>query len=94
MEIKLHSFFVLTLPSHCMRKYFTTVFNLIEFILVYVVNIRFVCDGEIYLLTYLFADTTCTRQNGKTEGLTNKENFNIKEKANFIKYKDKTGCGS
>ena len=27
---------------------------LFEFIFAYVVNIRFACDGEIYLLTYLF----------------------------------------
>ena len=31
---------------------FTTIFNFNEFIFAYVVNIRFICDGEIYLLTY------------------------------------------
>ena len=30
---------------------FTTIFNFNEFIFVYVVNILFICDGEIYLLT-------------------------------------------
>ena len=34
-----------------MEKFFTAVFNFKEFIFVYVVNIRFICDGEIYLLT-------------------------------------------
>ena len=33
-----------------MEKFFTAVFNFKEFIFVYVVNIRFTCDGEIYLL--------------------------------------------
>ena len=51
MEIKLHTFFVLSLPSHHMKNFFTTIFNFNEF--VYVVNIRFICDGEIYLLTLL-----------------------------------------
>ena len=36
-----------------MENFFNTVFNFNEFIFVYVVNIRFICDGEIYLLTYL-----------------------------------------
>ena len=53
MEIKLHTFFVLSLPSHHMKNFFTTIFNFNEFIFVYVVNIRFICDGEIYLLTLL-----------------------------------------
>ena len=53
MEIKLHSFFVLSLPSHLLENFLTTIFNFNEFIFVYVVNIIFICDGEIYLLTYL-----------------------------------------
>ena len=53
MEINLHSFFVLFLPSHLMENFFTTIFSFNEFIFVYVVNIRFICDGEIYVLTYL-----------------------------------------
>ena len=52
MEIKLRSFFLLSLPSHVMEKIFTKIFNFDEFIFLYVVNIRFICDGEIYLLTY------------------------------------------
>ena len=35
-----------------MEMCFTTVFYFNEFIFVYVVNIIFICDGEIYLLTY------------------------------------------
>ena len=34
-----------------MHEFFTTVFNLNKFILLYVVNIRFICDGEIYFLS-------------------------------------------
>ena len=56
MEIKLSSFFVLSLPSDLMENFLTTIFNFDEFILVYVVNIRFICDGEIYLPTYLLAN--------------------------------------
>ena len=51
MEIKLPSFFVLSLSSHLMENFFNTIFNFNEFIFVYVVNIRFICDGEICLLT-------------------------------------------
>ena len=51
MEIKLHSFFVLSLSSHLIHEFFTTVFNLNKFILLCVVNIRFICDGEIYFLS-------------------------------------------
>ena len=49
-----HRIFVLSLPSHVMENFFTTIFNFNEFIFVNVVNIIFICDGEIYLLTYLF----------------------------------------
>ena len=35
-----------------MEKFFTKIFNFNEFYL-FIVNIRFICDGEIYLLTYL-----------------------------------------
>ena len=52
MEIKLISFFVLSLPSHLMENFSNTVFNFKEFLFVYVVNVRFICDGKIYLLTY------------------------------------------
>ena len=52
METKLPSFLVLSLPSHLMENFFSTVLNFSKFIFVYVVNIRFICDGEIYLLTY------------------------------------------
>ena len=51
MEIKFQNFFVLSLPSHLTT--ITTIFNFNEFIFVYVINIRFICDDEIYLLTYL-----------------------------------------
>ena len=51
MEIKLPSFFVLSLPSHLMENFLNTISNLNEFIFVYVVSIRFICDDEIYLLT-------------------------------------------
>ena len=53
MEIKLHSFFVLSLTLHFMENFFTTVFYFSKFTFVYVVNIRFICDGETYLLTGL-----------------------------------------
>ena len=43
--------FVLCLPSHLTA--ITTILNFNEFIFVYIMNIRFICDGEIYLLTYL-----------------------------------------
>ena len=46
MEIKLHSFSVLSLPSHLTT--ITTIYNFNEFIFVYVINIRFVCDSKIY----------------------------------------------
>ena len=46
MEIKLHSFSVLSLPSHLTT--ITTIYNFNEFIFVYVINIRFICDSEIY----------------------------------------------
>ena len=54
MEIKLPSFFVLSQPSHLMENFFNTIFNFNEFVFVYVANIRFICDGKIYLLTYAF----------------------------------------
>ena len=47
-----HRIFVLSLPSHVMENFFTTIFNFNEFIFVNVVNIIFICDGEIYLLIY------------------------------------------
>ena len=53
MEIKLHSFLCVFLGIAPYGDHFTTIFNFNEFIFVYVVNIRFICDGEIYLLTYL-----------------------------------------
>ena len=54
MEIKLPSFFVLSQPSHLMENFFNTIFNFNEFVFVYIANIRFICDGKIYLLTYAF----------------------------------------
>ena len=48
---KFQSFFVLSLPLHLTT--ITKIFNFNEFIFVYVINIRFICDDEIYLLTYL-----------------------------------------
>ena len=33
-------------------EFFTTVFNFDDFVFLYVVNIRFICDGKIYLLTF------------------------------------------
>ena len=53
VKIKLRSFFVLSLPSHLMENLFTTIFNFNEYIFVYVVNIVFICDGEMYLLRYV-----------------------------------------
>ena len=47
---KVTQFFVLSLTSHHMENFFTTIFNFNEFILVCVVNIRFICNDEIYLL--------------------------------------------
>ena len=38
-----------------MENVFTTIFNFDEFVFAYVVNIRFICDGEIYLLTCVLA---------------------------------------
>ena len=38
-----------------MENVSTTIFNFDEFIFAYVVNIRFICDGEIYLLTCVLA---------------------------------------
>ena len=35
-----------------MEKFFTTVFNFDKLIFVHVLNIRFICDDKIYLLTY------------------------------------------
>ena len=52
MEVKLHSFFVLFLPSHLTEKFFTKIFNFNEFIFVHAVSIRLICDGEIYLLNH------------------------------------------
>ena len=66
MEIKLQSFFVLSLPSHL--TIITTIFNFNDFTFVYVTNIRFICDGEIYLLIQQFvlprASKNCLK--GKT----------------------------
>ena len=67
MKIKLQSFFVLSLPLHLTA--ITTIFNFNEFIFVYiiiyvifvfvyvlyVINIRFIFDGGIYLLACLLA---------------------------------------
>ena len=53
----LHSFFELFLPSHVMENSFTKIFNSNEFIFVYVVNIGFICDSEIYILIYLHTYT-------------------------------------
>ena len=33
------------------EELFITIFNFNEFLFVYIVNIRFICDGKIYLLT-------------------------------------------
>ena len=48
--------FVLSLHSHLMENFFTTIFNFNEFIFVHVVNITFICAGEICLLTYLLSN--------------------------------------
>ena len=40
-----------------MENSFTKIFNSNEFIFVYVVNIGFICDSEIYILTYLHTYT-------------------------------------
>ena len=52
MEINFQSFFVLSLQSHVTT--ITTIFNFDEFIFVYVINVRFICHDEIYLLTYAY----------------------------------------
>ena len=52
-ENKVTQLFCSSLQSHLMENVFTTIFNFDEFIFAYVVNIRFICDGEIYLLTYV-----------------------------------------
>ena len=53
METNLPSFFVLSLESHLMKNFLNTVLIFNEFIFVFVANTIFICDGEIYLLTYL-----------------------------------------
>ena len=50
---KVPNFFVLSLPSHLTT--ITTIFNFNEFIFVYFISIRFICDGQIYLLAYFLA---------------------------------------
>ena len=50
---KVTQLFCVILASHLKENFFATIFNFNEFIFVNVVNIRFICDGEIYLLTYL-----------------------------------------
>ena len=51
-----------------MDKFFTTVFNFNEFIFVYVVNIRFTCVGEIYLLIVEIIDFWKGLPNSKKTG--------------------------
>ena len=51
MELKLHNYCVLSLPPHL--TVFNHSLNFNEFIFVHLLNIRFICDGERYLLTYL-----------------------------------------
>ena len=53
METNLPSFFVLSLELHLMKNFLNTVLIFNEFIFVIVANTIFICDGEIYLLTYL-----------------------------------------
>ena len=47
----------LSYSLHVMENSFTKIFNSNEFIFVYVVNIGFICDSEIYILTYLHTYT-------------------------------------
>ena len=58
MEIQLHSLFVLSLPLHLVENFFTTIFNFNEFIFLYVLNIRFIWDGEIYSFVYSLTHPT------------------------------------
>lgn len=63
----LHSFFELFLPSHVMENSFTKIFNSNEFIFVYVVSIKFICDREICLLTYLTNTTRTFKRKNPTK---------------------------
>ena len=73
IEIKLHSFFVLSLPSHHLQNFFTTIFNFNEFRFVYVSTIRFIFDSEYtYLLTHSLIHTlTHSLTHSLTYSLTN-----------------------
>ena len=53
--------------SHLMEKVFTTIFNSNEFIFVYVVSIKFICDREICLLTYLTNATPTFKRKNPTK---------------------------
>ena len=51
MEIKLHSFFVLSLPLHLMKNFFTTILMNLYLYTLKILDL-FVMVGEIYLLAY------------------------------------------
>ena len=51
MEIKLHSFFVLSLPLHLMKNFFTTILMNLYLYTLKILDL-FVMAGEIYLLAY------------------------------------------
>ena len=53
--------------SHLMEKVFTIIFNSNEFIFVYVVSIKFICDGEICLLTCLTNTTPIFKRKNPTK---------------------------
>ena len=78
MQIKLHSFFVLSLPSHLMETFFTISFNFNKLIFVYVISIRLICDGEIYILTYILCLRTRFPCSGSLDFWKNIKKKNLK----------------
>ena len=56
---KVTQLFRVILPSHVMPNFSTTIFNFNEFIFVYVVNIRFICDGKLYKIYLSYKSCTC-----------------------------------
>ena len=90
MEIKFQSFFVLSQPLHITT--ITTIFNFNEFVFVYIINIRFICDGEIYLLN--IKPGSDLDKNASTAGLCLsavtfiKINFAVKPLENLFVVKD------
>ena len=57
MEIKLHSFFVLSLPLHLMKNFFTSILMNLYLYTLKILDL-FVMAGEIYLLAYFTKQPT------------------------------------